>query len=103
MRHRAVTSAASATSRCRWSGPTRPGAFVTNSLIPAAVRGVELSPPIATAHVAVGPGQLSLAIGRGGENARLAARLTGWRIDIAGSAKATAETEESAEEGGDPG
>jgi transcription termination/antitermination protein NusA len=30
----------------------------------------------------VAPGQLSLAIGRSGENARLAARLTGWRIDI---------------------
>jgi len=35
-----------------------------------------------TAKVTVANDQLSLAIGRGGENARLAARLTGWRVDI---------------------
>jgi N utilization substance protein A len=57
--------------------------FVKNALIPAAVDGVDLDEETHTAHVTVAPSQLSLAIGRGGENARLAAKLTGWRIDIA--------------------
>jgi N utilization substance protein A len=43
---------------------------------------VELDTESRTAHISVAADQLSLAIGRGGENARLAARLTGWRIDI---------------------
>ena len=55
-----------------------------NSLIPAVARGVELDLETRTAHISVAADQLSLAIGRGGENARLAARLTGWRIDIRG-------------------
>jgi N utilization substance protein A len=74
-----------------WSAD--PGTFVMNSLIPAAARGVELDLETRTAHIAVAPDQLSLAIGRGGENARLAARLTGWRIDIRGD-----EPQESGEE-----
>ncbi|MGH7687230.1 MAG: transcription termination/antitermination protein NusA [Candidatus Dormibacteria bacterium] len=57
--------------------------YVKNALIPANVEGVDLDDESHTAHVTVAPGQLSLAIGRGGENARLAAKLTGWRIDIA--------------------
>ena len=57
--------------------------YVKNALIPAAVDGVDLDEDTHTAHVRVAPSQLSLAIGRGGENARLAAKLTGWRIDIA--------------------
>ena len=57
--------------------------YVKNALIPANVEGVDLDEESHTAHVTVAPGQLSLAIGRGGENARLAAKLTGWRIDIA--------------------
>jgi N utilization substance protein A len=63
-----------------WSAD--PSTFVMNSLIPATARGVELDPESRTAHITVAGDQLSLAIGRGGENARLAARLTGWRIDI---------------------
>jgi N utilization substance protein A len=59
-----------------------PSTFVMNSLIPATARGVELDAESRTAHISVDADQLSLAIGRGGENARLAARLTGWRIDI---------------------
>jgi N utilization substance protein A len=47
------------------------------------VLSVDLDQETRTAHVMVDPAKLSLAIGRGGENARLAARLTGWRIDIA--------------------
>ncbi len=65
-----------------WSSD--PATFVMNSLIPAVAQGVELDPETRTAHIAVASEQLSLAIGRGGENARLAARLTGWRIDISG-------------------
>jgi N utilization substance protein A len=63
-----------------WSAD--PATFVMNSLIPATARGVELDAESRTAHISVDADQLSLAIGRGGENARLAARLTGWRIDI---------------------
>jgi N utilization substance protein A len=63
-----------------WSAD--PATFVMNSLIPAVAQGVELDPETRTAHIAVAADQLSLAIGRGGENARLAAKLTGWRIDI---------------------
>jgi N utilization substance protein A len=67
---------------------------VANALIPAPVLAVELEAETRTAHVTVDATKLSLAIGRGGENARLAARLTGWRIDITaaeGAAEATAE------------
>lgn len=60
--------------------------FVKNALIPAAVDDVNIDEETHTAHVTVAPSQLSLAIGRGGENARLAAKLTGWRIDIAAPA-----------------
>jgi len=63
-----------------WSSD--PSTFVMNALIPASARGVELDPESRTAHITVDADQLSLAIGRGGGNARLAARLTGWRIDI---------------------
>lgn len=62
--------------------------YVANSLQPAAVRGVELDEETRTAHVLVPAGQLSLAIGKSGENARLAARLTRWRIDIDGEGEA---------------
>jgi transcription termination/antitermination protein NusA len=62
--------------------------YVANSLQPAAVRKVELDQDTHTAHVVVPANQLSLAIGRSGENARLAARLTRWRIDIEGEGEA---------------
>ncbi|HSW10954.1 MAG TPA: transcription termination factor NusA [Bacillota bacterium] len=57
-------------------------AFVAKALSPATATGVELSPAAKTARVVVPDHQLSLAIGREGQNARLAAKLTGWRIDI---------------------
>jgi transcription termination/antitermination protein NusA len=63
-----------------WSAD--PAVFCARALAPAEVHGVELDEESRTAHITVAPGQLSLAIGRSGENARLAARLTGWRIDI---------------------
>jgi N utilization substance protein A len=61
---------------------TEPAASVANALSPAKVTEVYLYPEDSTALVVVPDHQLSLAIGREGQNARLAARLTGWRIDI---------------------
>ena len=58
-----------------------PEKFVGNALSPAKVRGVEILPR-REARVFVPEDQLSLAIGRGGQNVRLAARLTGWKIDV---------------------
>ena len=59
-----------------------PARFVANALSPAQVLTVQISEESNTASVAVPDRQLSLAIGREGQNARLAAKLTGWRIDI---------------------
>jgi N utilization substance protein A len=60
-----------------------PAAFVGNALSPAKALKVEvIDAATKTARVTVPDFQLSLAIGREGQNARLAARLTGWRIDI---------------------
>jgi N utilization substance protein A len=59
-----------------------PNVFIGNALSPAATTSVEVSTEEKTANVVVPDKQLSLAIGKGGQNARLAARLTGWRIDI---------------------
>ena len=57
-------------------------AFVTNALSPAQIVGVNLNEEENIATVVVPDRQLSLAIGKEGQNARLAAKLTGWRIDI---------------------
>jgi N utilization substance protein A len=60
-----------------------PAAFVGNALSPAKTVRVEIVDAVGkAARVIVPDYQLSLAIGREGQNARLAARLTGWRIDI---------------------
>jgi transcription termination/antitermination protein NusA len=59
-----------------------PSAFVANALSPAQVLSVEIDLEHRIANVTVPERMLSLAIGREGQNARLAARLTGWRIDI---------------------
>jgi N utilization substance protein A len=59
-----------------------PAAFIANALSPAQVSSVELNQTENTAIVTVPDKQLSLAIGKEGQNARLAAKLTGWRIDI---------------------
>jgi N utilization substance protein A len=64
----------------RWAD--EPEQLVANALSPAKVANVYLYPDDGTAMVVVPDYQLSLAIGREGQNARLAARLTGWRIDI---------------------
>ena len=86
-----------------------PATFVGNALSPAKALRVEVVDPVAqAARVTVPDYQLSLAIGREGQNARLAARLTGWRIDIR-SDTAAATTEHgagpasgAAREGGSP-
>ncbi len=59
-----------------------PAQFVASALQPAKVVRVEIDEETKTARVVVPDNQLSLAIGREGQNARLAAKLTGWRIDI---------------------
>lgn len=62
-----------------------PARFVANALSPAKVVSVSIIDQAArAARVVVPDFQLSLAIGKEGQNARLAARLTGWRIDIRG-------------------
>ncbi len=61
--------------------------FIGFALSPAKVRSVELLGEEHRAIVKVAEDQLSLAIGRGGQNVRLAARLTGWKIDISGAEK----------------
>ena len=65
-----------------------PVTFINNALAPAKVVSVELFPEDGTALVIVPDYQLSLAIGREGQNVRLAARLTGWRLEIASEAEA---------------
>ncbi|PIZ93848.1 MAG: transcription termination/antitermination protein NusA [Candidatus Magasanikbacteria bacterium CG_4_9_14_0_2_um_filter_41_10] len=56
--------------------------FIKQALSPAKVASVELNEQTKEAAVAVGEDQFSLAIGRGGQNVRLAAELTGWRITV---------------------
>ena len=63
-----------------WSGD--PIEFIANSLRPAKVLMVQINENEKAAKVVVPDYQLSLAIGREGQNARLAAKLTGWKIDI---------------------
>lgn len=56
--------------------------FITNSLSPARVNKVTLFAEDNRAQIEVDADQFSLAVGKGGQNARLAAKLTGWKIDI---------------------
>lgn len=72
-----------------------PAAYIAKALSPARVTGVYLNEPARgtkTATVVVPEDQLSLAIGRDGQNARLAAKLTSWRIDIKSLPEAAADT-----------
>jgi len=70
----------------RWAADL--SAFIANALAPAKVLGVELYEEEGIALVVVPDHQLSLAIGREGQNVRLAARLTGWRMDITSDSEA---------------
>ena len=71
-----------------------PITYISKAISPARVNGVYLAENegARTATVVVGEDQLSLAIGRDGQNARLAAKLTGWRIDIKSLSEAAGDT-----------
>ena len=69
-----------------------PVKFISNSLSPAVADRVDLNVEDESATVLVPDRQLSLAIGREGQNARLAAKLTNWRIDIQGTSQIVEET-----------
>ncbi|KYO65769.1 transcription termination factor NusA [Thermovenabulum gondwanense] len=64
----------------KWSKD--PAEYISNALSPAKVLKVDIDEDNKTARVIVPDNQLSLAIGKEGQNARLAAKLTGWKIDI---------------------
>ena len=68
-----------------------PSIFVAHALAPAQVEKVDVVPEDKAAYVVVADRQLSLAIGREGQNARLAAKLTGWRVDIKSASVAARE------------
>ncbi|MGA2489431.1 MAG: transcription termination factor NusA [Anaerolineales bacterium] len=68
-----------------------PVIYISKAISPAKVSGVYLNELEKTATVVVQEDQLSLAIGRDGQNARLAAKLTGWRIDIKSLTEAAAD------------
>lgn len=69
----------------KWS--ENPAEFIAASLSPSKVLSVEINEEAKTAAVKVPEYQLSLAIGKSGQNVRLAARLTGWKIDITAAAE----------------
>jgi transcription termination/antitermination protein NusA len=72
----------------KWSKD--PSEFISNALSPAKVVSVEVNEEAKSAKVIVPDYQLSLAIGKEGQNARLAAKLTGWKIDIKSESQAQA-------------
>src|SRR5215210_2742968 len=76
-----------------------PARFVAKALSPARVREVLVDDEDKQATVIVPDDQLSLAIGRDGQNARLAARLTGWRVDIKSETEFAAEDQDVEYEG----
>jgi transcription termination/antitermination protein NusA len=76
-----------------------PARFVAKALSPARVREVLVDDETKEATVIVPDDQLSLAIGRDGQNARLAARLTGWKVDIKSETEFSQEEEEIEYEG----
>ncbi|HEX4349664.1 MAG TPA: transcription termination/antitermination protein NusA, partial [Verrucomicrobiae bacterium] len=63
-----------------WSSDIK--AFVTKALEPAKIRSIEINEAKKTLNILVAEDQLSLAIGKRGQNARLTARLTGWEVEI---------------------
>jgi len=64
----------------RWSDNIH--TYITNALAPARLKHVDADEATQTVKVTVDPDQLSLAIGKRGQNARLTSKLTGWRVDI---------------------
>src|SRR5512132_708084 len=82
---------------------TEPARFLAKSLSPARVREVYIDDETKEATVIVPEDQLALAIGKEGLNARLAARLTGWKVDIQSEAEFAAAEAEAAFAGGEAG
>lgn len=80
----------------KWSSDTVK--YIANSLSPAKVVSVEVLAEEKMAKVVVPDFQLSLAIGKEGQNARLAAKLTGWKIDIISESQALQLNEKPDEE-----
>lgn len=78
-----------------------PQTLIVNALSPASITAVKLNEKAHVAVVSVPEDQLSLAIGKGGQNVRLAAKLSGWAITIDGAAVETEQTDAAAEEGGE--
>ncbi len=72
----------------RWSAD--PAEYIANALNPARVLSVTVNEKEKAARIVVPDNQLSLAIGKEGQNARLAAKLTGWKIDIKSQTQAAA-------------
>jgi len=72
-----------------------PAEFVGNALSPAKVLDIEVNERTKEAKAMVPEDQLSLAIGKGGQNVRLAAKLTGWKIDVRGPAVAATKEPEA--------
>lgn len=75
-----------------------PRVYIANSLRPAKVGNIEINNELKTATVIVPDDQLSLAIGREGQNVRLAVKLTGWKIDIMPESQVPKKTEEEPKE-----
>jgi N utilization substance protein A len=75
-----------------------PAEFIKESLSPAKILNISINEAEKSAKVEVAPDQQSLAIGKGGQNVRLAAKLTGWRIDIQSAAVTEDPSEEAAAE-----
>jgi N utilization substance protein A len=82
---------------------TEPARFIAKALSPARVREVLVDDETKEATVIVPEDQLALAIGKEGLNARLAARLTGWKVDIQSDAEFAQAEAEAAFAGGDSG
>ena len=80
----------------KWSSD--PAEYIANALNPARVLSVFVSETEKAARVIVPDNQLSLAIGKEGQNARLAAKLTGWKIDIKSQSQMEALAEEQQEQ-----
>lgn len=72
-----------------------PKELITNALSPAKINSISLNKDEKSATVVVADSQLSLAIGRGGQNVRLAARLTEWKIDIKSEGQVAQESKKS--------
>ncbi len=83
----------------KWSN--NPAEYIANALNPARVISVFVSENEKSARVIVPDNQLSLAIGKEGQNARLAAKLAGWKIDIKSQSQAEADVENAAHEAED--